>query len=60
MFKPDQAYATLFGSVADGTAKQEFAAHNNLLDFLREDVKRRGSEAGRRRARAVRRLSGIL
>lgn len=40
MVKPDQAYATLFGSVADGAAKQEFAAQNNLLDFLRDDVKR--------------------
>jgi hypothetical protein len=38
--KPDQAYGALFGSVAGGAAKQEFAAKNNLLDFLREDVKR--------------------
>lgn len=40
MCKPDQAYAALFGSVADGAAKQEFAAKNNLLDFLKDDVKR--------------------
>lgn len=40
MVKPDQAYAALFGSVADGAARQEFAAGNNLLDFLRDDVKR--------------------
>jgi hypothetical protein len=40
MCRPDQAYATLFGSVADGAAKQEFAAKNNLLDFLKEDVKK--------------------
>jgi len=40
MVKPDQAYAALFGSVADGAAKEEFAARNNLLDFLREDVRR--------------------
>jgi hypothetical protein len=40
MCKPDQAYSTLFGSVADGAAKQEFAAKNNLLDFLKDDVKR--------------------
>jgi hypothetical protein len=40
MCKPDQAYAALFGSVAEGSAKQEFAARNNLLDFLRDDVKR--------------------
>jgi Protein of unknown function (DUF1552) len=38
--KPDQAYGTLFGSVARGTARQEFQAKNNLLDFLKEDVKR--------------------
>jgi hypothetical protein len=38
--RPDHAYATLFGSVAHGAAKQEFAAQNNLLDFLREDVGR--------------------
>jgi hypothetical protein len=40
MCRPDQAYATLFGSVAGGRAREEFAAHNNLLDFLREDVRR--------------------
>lgn len=38
--KPDQAYATLFGSVSGGRAREEFAAQNNLLDFLREDVRR--------------------
>ena len=38
--KPDQAYATLFGSVASGTAKEEFAAKNNLLDFLRSDIRK--------------------
>ena len=38
--KPDQAYAALFGSVANGAAQEEFAAKNNLLDFLKEDVKR--------------------
>ncbi len=38
--KPDQAYSALFGSVADGAAKQEFAAKNNLLDFLKDDVKK--------------------
>ncbi len=38
MCKPDQAYAALFGSVANGAAKEEFAAKNNLLDFLRRDI----------------------
>ena len=37
--KPDQAYNSLFGSVADGAAKQEFAAKNNLLDFMKDDLK---------------------
>jgi hypothetical protein len=38
--KPSQAYAALFGSVADGAAREQFAAKNNLLDFLKDDVKR--------------------
>lgn len=38
--RPDQAYATLFGSVANGAAKEEFAAKNNLLDFLRGDIRK--------------------
>ncbi len=38
--RPDQAYAALFGSIADGAARQQFAARQNLLDFLKEDVKR--------------------
>jgi hypothetical protein len=38
--KPDQAYAALFGSAADGAARQEFAAKNNVLDFLKDDVKK--------------------
>ena len=40
MVKPDQAMGTLFGSVARGDAKNEFIAKRNLLDFLREDIKR--------------------
>lgn len=38
--KPDQAYSTLFGSVAEGAAKQEFAAKANVLDFLKDDIRR--------------------
>lgn len=50
MCKPDQAYATLFGSVAGGRAREEFAAHNNLLDFMRDDVRRvQGNLAGEER-----------
>lgn len=38
---PQQALDTLFGSAADsGAAKQEFIAKNNILDFLRNDIKR--------------------
>lgn len=40
MVKPDQAMGTLFGSVADGNAKNEFIAKRNLLDFLRDDIRR--------------------
>lgn len=40
MVKPDQAMGTLFGSVADGAAKNDFKAKRNLLDFLRDDIKR--------------------
>jgi hypothetical protein len=38
--RPDLAYASLFGSVAGGAAQQEFLAKNNVLDFLRDDIKR--------------------
>lgn len=37
--QPDLAYGSLFGSVAGGAAKQEFLAKNNVLDFLRDDIK---------------------
>ena len=40
MVKPDQAMGTLFGSVADGNAKNDFIAKRNLLDFLKDDIKR--------------------
>jgi hypothetical protein len=40
MVNPANAYGTLFGIAADGAAKQEFAAKNNLLDFLKDDVKK--------------------
>jgi hypothetical protein len=38
--QPQQAYNTLFGSIAEGAAQQEFIAKNDLLDFLKDDVKR--------------------
>lgn len=46
MVKPDQAMGTLFGSVADGNAKDAFVAKRNLLDFLRDDVKRAEKRLG--------------
>ena len=38
--QPQQAYNTLFGSIAEGSAKQEFLAKNNILDFLKNDLKK--------------------
>ena len=38
--QPMTAYGALFGSVAGGNSGAEFNAKTNLLDFLREDVKR--------------------
>lgn len=43
---PDLACANLFGSAADGDAKGEFVGRNNLLDFLREDLKRLEKNVG--------------
>lgn len=37
---PEVAYGNLFGSVAGGSAKQEFLARTNVLDFLLDDIKR--------------------
>ena len=38
--QPMTAYGALFGSIAGGNSKAEFNARTNLLDFLRDDVKR--------------------
>lgn len=44
---PDLAYRQLFGSVAEGNARKDFNARSNLLDFMKDDVKRvRGELAG--------------
>lgn len=40
MVSPSFAYATLFGSVAEGASKDLYNANTNLLDFMREDIKR--------------------
>lgn len=37
---PNLAYGALFGIVADGAAAREFTAKNNLLNFLKDDVKK--------------------
>ena len=38
--RPDLAFNALFGSVAQGTGKQQFDAQRNVLDFMVNDVKR--------------------
>lgn len=43
---PHLAYGQLFGSVADGTARKEFEAEANLLDFLKDDLKTLQSRVG--------------
>jgi len=40
MCNPLDAYGTLFGIVAEGAGRQEFAAKNNLLDFLKDDIRK--------------------
>lgn len=38
--RPDLAYDELFGSVAEGTAREEFRQRGQLLDFMADDVRR--------------------
>lgn len=38
--RPDMAYGQLFGSVAEGSARDEYLAERELLDFMAEDVRR--------------------
>jgi len=38
--RPDLAYSNLFGSAAEGAAKQKFEMRRNLLDFMADDVGR--------------------
>lgn len=44
--RPDLAYGQLFGSVAGGDARKEFNAEGNLLDFLRDDLKKLEARVG--------------
>jgi hypothetical protein len=38
--RPDLAYDELFGSAAEGAAKEKFVQRGNLLDFMADDVRR--------------------
>jgi hypothetical protein len=38
--RPDLAYEELFGSAAEGAARQTFVQKSNLLDFMADDVRR--------------------
>ncbi len=40
MVAPTFAYAHLFGSIAEGQSRELFAANSNLLDFMRDDIRR--------------------
>ena len=44
--RPDLAYNTLFGSIAQGDGAARFAAGQDLLDFLAEDVRRTRARIG--------------
>jgi hypothetical protein len=41
---PDLAYSTVFGSVAEGSARQQFNSDRNLLDFMVDDIRRVDSQ----------------
>ena len=43
---PELAHAGLFGSVAGGTARKEFLARGQMLDFLTDDIKTLRREVG--------------
>lgn len=40
VLEPDVAFRLLFGSVADGAAGQAFQARQDLVDYLRSDIRR--------------------
>ncbi len=44
--RPDHAFASYFGAIAEGTARQEFELKANLLDYLAGDVKRVRDQLG--------------
>lgn len=50
--RPDLAYQELFGSAADGAAKEQFRQRSHLLDFMTDDLKRVSSRlAGEERGK---------
>ncbi len=46
IYDPRIAYSRLFGSVAEGEARNEFVARQNILDHLRGDIKKAQKELG--------------
>lgn len=44
--RPDLAYNTLFGSIAKGEGASQFAASQDLLDFMAGDIRRTKSQIG--------------
>lgn len=41
---PELAYSAVFGSVAEGSARQQFNSDQNLLDFMVDDIRRVDSQ----------------
>ncbi|WP_166822212.1 DUF1552 domain-containing protein [Thalassoroseus pseudoceratinae] len=46
LLHPDIAYTRLFGSIAEGRAKSSFRARANVLDYIKDDIKRARRELG--------------
>ena len=58
--QPAKAYQDLFGVVAEGDAKNDYAAQSKVLDFFREDARRiRASVAAPEREQLDRYLQGF-
>lgn len=46
LLHPDIAYTRLFGSIAEGKARSSFQARGNVLDYIKDDIKRAKRELG--------------
>ncbi len=46
LLHPEIAYTKLFGSIAEGKARSSFQARANVLDYIKNDVKRARRELG--------------